>query len=155
MKSTPIKALLIVLILFSVISQGCKKDKTLPETLPENPTLAQAKARWNASNISSYTFKLKPTCFCGNVEWHQITVVNKAITSIKNEKGQNIQFTDSNLRTVDGLFKYLQSSLAENPDQATIKYDQTYGFPTYINIDFKTRWADDEMRYDISDFVRK
>jgi hypothetical protein len=151
MKSTLSKILLAVLLLCVVTSPGCKKNESSPET----KSLSDAKALWETSNISNYSFKSKMNCFCVDVSKYEITVTNKIITSVKNEQGQNIQFANKNLKTIDELFEYLQNSLEKNPYKATIIYDQTLGFPTSIYIDFDQQMIDEEIGYTISDFVKK
>lgn len=142
---------LLFLILGALTLYSCEKE----EPATEIQKLNTARAKWNASNISSYSFKTTASCFCADINTYEITVTNKAITAVKNAQGQEVQFTGKSFKTIDDFFRYIETALSNNPYKAVIEYDPTYGFPTEIYFDFNQGMVDEEMGYHNKDFQKK
>ena len=143
---------LLLLILGMLTINGCKKEE---EPITEIQKFNTARAKWNASNISNYTFKTSMSCFCVDISTYEVTVTNKAITSVKNTLGQEVQFTGKGFKTIDEFFQYIETTLAKKPFKASIKYNLTFGYPTEIYFDLQRDMIDEEMQHYIKEFQPK
>jgi hypothetical protein len=55
-------------------------------------------------------------------------------------------------RTVESLFQIVEDAISQTqPDVMTVEYDQTYGYPTTIFIDYRIHVSDDEVTFKASD----
>ncbi|MEE9425779.1 MAG: DUF6174 domain-containing protein, partial [Methylococcales bacterium] len=54
-------------------------------------------------------------------------------------------------RTVESLFQVVDDAIVYQAEVIKVEYDQTYGYPTTIFIDFDKSGADDEMTFKASD----
>lgn len=109
--------------------------------------------KWLTKNMVNYEFNFRASCFCID-EWVRevkITVINDTVKSVL--------FTDNNLPpqelgieqwpTINSLF-YLSKAALEEAELYEFKYDNTYGNPREISIDWNSQIADDEVVFFIA-----
>lgn len=119
---------------------------------PEVEALSQARARWDATAISDYSFRYEQFCFClvrGPID---ILVVSDSIAAATVvETGESVPHPSS-YATIDGLFDRLQSALDEDPVQFDASYDPAFGFPTAASVDISEQIADEEYSFTVQAF---
>lgn len=54
--------------------------------------------------------------------------------------------------TIDRIFARFRADLWKNPDEVFVDYDQTYGFPTQVRIDYSKDFGEDDFSLIVSDF---
>lgn len=54
--------------------------------------------------------------------------------------------------TIDKLFGLIERALEEDADVVSVEYDEEYGFPTDISIDWYREGYDDEVWYAVREF---
>ena len=122
---------------------------------PVEPPFNQwlARARWDRANIDSYEMTVRRLCFCGFVDPVRVTVSDGAIVSRVNLlTGEPVPENIAELfPDVPGLFAIVDDARA-NADELDAEYDETYGFPRSIVIDWIENAADDEVAYVVEDF---
>jgi hypothetical protein len=132
---------LAVIIMFSCTKSGINSD------------LSTNESKWNRLNIVSYEFTLRINCFCPleRVGPHLIKVVNNEIISVNNLPYDPAKTGE--LYTIDQLFTLVEKSIERNPYIKTIEYNSTYGFPVSAFFDFNKQMADEEIGYEVTDFI--
>ena len=128
----------------------------VPEALPmtsagDQPAfeaaLAEARGRWAASGITTYTITINNLCFCGFGGPAEVTVVDGdvvdiAMADIEAERAA----LDPNLGfvlTVDDAFDLIEEARA---DRLHVAYHPELGYPVEIDIDYITNAVDDELQ---------
>ena len=122
--------------------------------------LSRNEDKWQDANISHYRFKLGVSCFCpvGGIMPLTVEVNDGKIVSITDVNGdpfsESDPFSEFVLRyaTIDRLFAELRSNDVKDADEVTITYDETYGFPVDVTIDFIELAMDDELYLSIQSF---
>ena len=54
---------------------------------------------------------------------------------------------------IEGLFALIQNAITQNAARIEVSYDETYGYPAELFIDYDERMADEEDRFTISSFT--
>ena len=137
--------LLALIFILSACSTSTEFDKNL--------------TKWNDANISHYRFQVGVSCFCpfGNKMPIMIEVKNGNVVSLIDVTGNAIVESDpiremlNQYQTIDRLFISLEQSIKE-AEEIQVDYDEMYGFPSSIAIDYITEAADDEIWVDVSNF---
>jgi hypothetical protein len=102
-----------------------------------------AYARWQKRGAANYTMRLTRTCFCPPQGPVAITVRGgKAVVGPDRP-------SEPKPVTVQDLFDIIFSGRA---DHFTVSYDDRYGFPRSLDIDYTRGLADDEVTYKIADY---
>ncbi len=118
----------------------------------------RARAKWQDANISHYRFNLFIGCFCVFSQDMPliIEVQNGEVVSMEYQSGNEIDATNleyfQRFATIDKIFAELEKDLDGEADEVAVTYDETYGFPTQVNIDFMKDATDDELGLTISEF---
>lgn len=121
----------------------------------------QNKAKWENASISHYRYHLSITCFCIFSQDMPlvIEVRDGKVVSMEFQNGNPIDPESRKLfekyATIDQIFSELEADLNGAADEVTIaSYDQTYGFPTEVTIDFVKEATDDELYLSLSSFEK-
>jgi len=127
---------------------SCSSDD---EFSVEKRELIQAKQKWNNAQIQNYSIHERISCFCGGLlEW-DVFVKNGIKYKVEYDEsqafGQNYDDIFDQARTIEDVFVFLESLLNRELASLTVEYDETYGFPTLISIDYALNIADDEIAY--------
>jgi hypothetical protein len=108
--------------------------------------LDTARKTWKAARVSSYSYRIKLSCFCPVRPYVKIVV----------RGGRPSAATPKDMRdvaTVPRLFRTIQRAI----DQKVARIQVTYGkrgVPSAISIDVDQRIADEESYYTIRGFTR-
>lgn len=58
----------------------------------------------------------------------------------------------TNFESIESLFALLREHLQRNPGRFEVEYDQVLGYPTRADLDLSSQVADDELRFEITEF---
>ena len=132
----------------------------LPEDIPSGAAgdLENARQKWQEANVSHYRFNLNMVCFCAFAENMPLVVEvqDGQVTSMEYQNGNEIDTTSleffQRYETIDKIFSELEKAAGGEADEVTVSFDDTYGFPEQIDIDFVKEAIDDELVMTISGF---
>lgn len=120
---------------------------------PDGPSeLSQARARWEASGVQSYSMTVQIGCFCPE-EFRgpfEVTVDNGVLTEALYDGAPVRDGVAIEFFTVDGLFDAV-ADLADS-DRLNVTFDPETGIPTIIDADPQLTIADEEVSVTVSDF---
>lgn len=126
--------------------------------------LAAAEKRWREHALSSYRFTYRPGCFCPRVVT-RVSVIDGRVTAVKAVKDVDNAADRpvpplAETPTVDKLFSVLHVAYEGDGDEGAkpaaevdATYDDTYGFPVAVRIDWDKLAMDEETGYTIDHFV--
>jgi len=117
--------------------------------------LIQAMRRWNAADLTSYTYQVRRLCFC-LPEWigpYEVRVVSGSVVAVVDSgDGEPIDpAVAEHFPSVDGLFAIVDEAIRDGAHRVDVSYDQTTGRPIRIDIDRREQTADDEVTYTSTD----
>lgn len=145
---------ILIPLLFVCFLISCTSDVELSE---EKREFNQARQKWNSAQIQNYEMHERISCFCGGLlEW-DVFVKNGIKDKVEYDESQAFGQTYDDIfdqaRTIEDVFDFLES-LLNRGDLASlvIEYDDVYGFPKLISIDYVENIADDEIAYMYTDF---
>jgi hypothetical protein len=135
-----------------LVAAGCGDGSLLGPRF--DPTLSWARARWESRGVDSYAMTVRPLCFCGFVEPVRVTVRDGVVVSRIIVATGDVLPTQhaSSYPDVPGLFALIERAHEQGADHVDADFDESYGFPTGIWIDWKESWADDEIGYRVAEF---
>jgi hypothetical protein len=110
--------------------------------------LDAATARWVSQSIVDYKFISKLSCFClpDYVKAVYLTVLNGRIDSgifVEDQTKSDSDVLNSH-HSIDEQFNLLQNAIDEKAHEIRVEYDEKYGYPTEIYIDYVEIIADEE-----------
>lgn len=108
--------------------------------------------KWTRTGIQEYEYSLAINCFCSTDRTGpHIIRVNGDLIATVNGNSYDITKTGT-LYTVPQLFNLIRESIARKPYRITVEYDNTYGFPKKIYIDYDQNIADEEVGFTLTGF---
>ena len=112
--------------------------------------------KWKSLSISTYKIVENLDCYCPRslVTPHEITVVNNVITRIKDERGRSESIANTSFKTIEELFKFIETSLKGDFAGVQLKYNSLYGYPELVFFNFDALKMDEEVGYTISKFSK-
>lgn len=134
---------------------GCGDDPLGPEV----DALAENRELWSDQGATDYAYVFRASCFCGPaaVQPVRVEVVDGGVSAVTSvDSGEVVEPSVLGFAhdlTVEGLFEFVEASLAEEPARAEITYDLELGFPTDAFFDFDTAIADEEHGFSARDFA--
>ena len=124
-----------------------------PEPITEGvqEALDEAWGLWNSSGLVAYELGFTRLCFCTD----EFTAPYTSVV----ENGMIVEVLDTNNATlvdsgsplfqeaysVEILFARIQAGLDEGAYEIRVEYNETYGYPTSVYIDYDSRIADEEF----------
>ena len=146
----------LLVLLMTLVLAACT---AMGSAMGNDSELDQNREKWQDANISHYRYNLFISCFCIFVEDMPLTieVQDGQVVSMEFQSGKEIDPTlkadvFDKYATIDRIFAELDADLNGAADVVTAKYDETYGFPTEVTIDFVQEATDDELYLTLSDF---
>jgi hypothetical protein len=133
-------------------SAGCEA----PTAPGERDSLEEARARWLALGTQSYSYDVSRNCFCLLGGRRMIvTVRDGAVVGAElQDSGDAVEAALlSYVPTVADLFDLIEDALDRKASYFVAEYDQTFGFPTRIEIDYSSSAADDEIAISARDLL--
>ena len=104
--------------------------------------------KWLDAGIANYTYRQDRSCFCFFAGPADVSVVNGEIVSVRGFWPDTIDIALENFNifdTVIDLFDMVDDAIDRNVHQLDVTYDQQFGFPTSIAIDYQENTIDDEV----------
>lgn len=117
-----------------------------------------AKAKWEKFQFDDYSIQENVSCFCaGLLEW-DVKVSDNEKDSVyfdesKLYKGQTYQMVFDDAKTIDDAFNFIENFDTNKAFSFEVVYDEQFGFPKSIAIDYVENMADDEIAYLYSNFT--
>jgi hypothetical protein len=112
-------------------------------------TLDDSRAMWVGKGLNSYTYVYQRSCNClaEVMEPKLVKVVDGQVVSVNGQAVQVIERAvgDDSIPTLDGLLDEIQKAIDSNAFQVKVEYDQVYGYPRSILIDYEEFVADEEL----------
>ena len=137
---------LVLLLVFS-----CSKKS--PELDVAQVELNKAQDLWRSKGIDSYSYTQTRFCFCLPKELgpHKLTILNGVIVSVNGEA------FDASIHqgylNINDSFEYIINKLENDPEEISLEFDSTYGFPTDVFFDMSLMIADEEIRLTFTGFI--
>ena len=141
----------ILLVLICILSISCSKKETIEKTYLSELDLYQQ--LWESKGIDSYSFTQRISCFCSQeyTRPNYVVVQNGVVVSV-----EGVPFDASMhqaIFSVDTRFDFLRQNLVRDPDEFSVEYDPSLGFPMQFYFDFDYQMADEEVGYTFTDFT--
>ena len=142
---------IVLIIVFTFVS--CDSDDEFSD---EKTELIQARQKWSSAQIQNYSMNERISCYCGGLlEW-DVFVKNEIKDKVEYDEpqvyGQTYNDIFDKARTFEDAFDFIDTLLDKELASLTIEYDEVYGFPKLISIDYVENIADDEIAYLYTDF---
>lgn len=119
----------------------------------DDSALRRAEVRWSRSGVQDYQVVVQRLCFCGYTRPQRITVrFGNVVSNVDAETGQPVVVLMNLMPDVPGLFALIREAIEQNAHRLDVSYDATYGFPTFIDIDYIKNAVDDELQIRTSEF---
>jgi uncharacterized protein DUF6174 len=117
--------------------------------------LRQARERWASRGLSSYEYVVRNQCFCGYGGVAVRVVVSQgsvqSVTVVAT--GEPVDPTSrAAYRDVEGLFGVIDDAIDQDAARLDVDYDDLYGFPVRVFIDYRRNAADEEFGWTIDTF---
>ena len=148
---------LIFFTIFSLLS-ACNSTGSNPPAAPTGSktpvspyqqTLNKYKQRWQQANIKNYSYTFQRSCSCMR------DYTKEVLTTVKNNNVVNAHWKDSkqpldskfkdNRQTINYFFSKIQDAIDRQAAVITVKYNEQYGYPETLSIDYDKRMADEEL----------
>ena len=119
----------------------------LPIDPADQAQLDAARAKWEATGILNYSYKISRICFCPTEYTRPRNIVVQNGKPVKRRSTKNYRDVD----TVEELFDEAQAALDD--DNFSITYAPRKGFPRAIDSDPSFMIADEETSYRVRHFA--
>lgn len=132
-----------------VLTEGVVENPAVEQLLTE---LAEARAQWEASGLTSYRFQVEVQCFCRD-EYRgpfDVIVENGVVVEALRDGEPAPDFGPYDYFTVTGLFAAVEQFAYS--DGITVNFDPDFGFPAIIDADPERNMIDEEQRIIVRGF---
>lgn len=149
---------------FTLFLLGCQATTPPTKPLPNTPVspvqdmLDKHLTQWKQANIHNYTYEFQRSCFCMR------DFTKPVLTRVENNTVVDARFKDNNKplpdnfktnrQTINMLFSTIQGAIDRKAHSIEVHYDEKYGYPTSISVDYDQRMADEEVYLKASNFKR-
>lgn len=127
------------------------------ETLSPRDELRDARRRWEARRIETYSYRISRYCECVPefTRAADVMVVRGVVARARyvNDGSEVPAERLSMYPTVQGLFEEVERALARNPARLVVDYHPQLGYPERLEVDYDIRAADDELTVRASDLI--
>jgi len=123
-------------------------------TSPSEESFNSSRQRWIDANVVSYSMLITRTDGTGDPVAVRVTVANGAVTSrVFDGTSQDVPAADaSKYPDVNALFDLIQDGF-NRAQTVTVTFDQTYGFPASMNINYTIGSFDDDLVIAVTEFT--
>lgn len=114
--------------------------------------VTQQRRQWERLTIDAYEYDLTILCFCASIDPVRVQVRGDTVFSaVLVETGEPVE-EPYRSRTIDELFDVIEDAVAQDAAQLEVEYDEAFGFPTHIYVDYSITIADEERTYVAENF---
>ena len=114
-------------------------------------TLLRYQDRWERSGITDYDYTGAWSCFCPQEYLADVAVAVRGgvVTSVEfaGEEFTVVPPLPERFVPVEELFALLQDAVRRKAARIEVSYDERYGYPLELFIDYDERMADEETRF--------
>lgn len=118
--------------------------------------LQSRRAAWEASEPVGYEYDVSWSCFCdpGVTQAVTVVVMDGVVTRrFYTVSGDDVPTDISGTWTdIEGVFDLIDEVVRQDPDDLVVEFDETFGYPRRIAVDFDERMADDGFEVEITAF---
>lgn len=117
--------------------------------------LANARRNWRLSDVDDYDYVLRQRCYCqlGGVPVRVSVRRGVVVDLVIESSGQPLSLSWADVfPPVSGLFAMLQDAIDHDAYVVDAIYDDLYGVPVDIWLDYDRHVADEERGYEVADF---
>ena len=147
------KFVLLVSLLIVFVSCSSDDEGSLDE-------LSKNRRLWQSHQIIDYSWNERISCFCAGPLERDVFVVDLIKDSVAfDETGYDPEYLEelreivfNSAHTVEDAFDLAEELLNREVAFLEIQYDEIYGFPAIISVDYVENIADDEIAYIYTDF---
>jgi len=138
----------------SALVAGCG---LIPSPLPSGAALAaalrDAEARWAAKGIDDYQLTMQYSCLCPFQDPVRVTVEDGRVTSVTTLDGRPANPNDVGWypMRVESAFSTVEDNLGA--DEIEVRFDPEFGFPAHVSANPDIDMHDEEINFDVTDFV--
>ena len=150
------RALTPVLLLAGLLA-GC--ENPFDDDSFHTGELAQARSLWTTKNVASYSYMLELQCFCEAAGTVRVRVTNGATSGVfyMNSSGGDAAPAPAGrydeYDSVEDLFAFIQDAIARDASVLQVSYEDIYGFPDLVNVDYSGRENNDQVLIIIRQFA--
>lgn len=125
---------------------------------PGGSEFDRARARWQNLAPAHYRYRLQISCFCAFMDRMPLTIEVRdgQTVSVLAADGSPVSADEMAMferyTTLDRLFDLTGAALDGEADQVDVVYDEKYGFPSQVNIDYIELAMDDELGLQVLSF---
>jgi hypothetical protein len=111
---------------------------------------------WEALDVYHYRYQLQVSCFCVP----QLTT--PVVVEVQNGVPVSVEYATKGdppppeyfdrYDTIDELFLVIEDAIGQQPVILEAMYDNDYGFPIDVYIDYEANVADEELGFSVTDF---
>ncbi len=114
-------------------------------------------ALWDVAAITDYSMRFQRLCLFCSVDFLvpvRITVRGDTIDTVTDlDTGDPVaEITPGTFLTIDEVFETIQDAIDQNASEIDVRYDEVFGYPTDIDIDFSRSFRNDEALFEIREF---
>jgi hypothetical protein len=123
---------------------------------PERSALETARAAWAVSAPDAYSYEFRRICFCGGEITRPVQIevaAGQVISVVPVDDGPPLQTPIDEYPTIDDLFDEIQDAIDADAHQLLATYDEEWGYPVDVSIDFILEAIDEEMGFQVRDFA--
>jgi len=146
------KTLILFIIFFLFFACNEQNNSTSRNQVVGYKKLDEKKKLWRTSKIKDYSFVAKRSCFCLYQENKFIKVSNGKITEAKYIPSNTP--LEEKQKIIEDYFNIIKDALDRNASILKVTYDNSYGFPSSIYIDYDNEVADEEISYTLMHFQK-
>ena len=149
----------IVLVLVGILlasAPACTDPEPTPAPKGAQVLLDRHRAEWKESGIFGYAYEYIILCECPDSREEPIRVgVDSGKTkyvAYAESRETPLTIASPRLHTIDGLFDIIQDAITDDVDHIAVSYDKENGYPTKIEIDYRSNAIDDEYTLIVTEF---
>mmetsp|Transcript_6517 Transcript_6517/g.12676 ORF Transcript_6517/g.12676 Transcript_6517/m.12676 type:complete len:398 (+) Transcript_6517:270-1463(+) len=112
--------------------------------------LDAARTVWDSFRVVDYDYSYRRSCFC------MYNYTKKMFVEVRNNTVDAAYFAEDGtaapdnmirnwLKTIDGMFDTIQDAVDRKAHSMQIAYNETYGYPMSVSIDYVEMMADEEL----------
>ena len=143
----------ILFIVLAALLVGCAS--MVGQASSEND---RAEEKWQEANVPHYRYELSIGCFCIFSQDMPLVIEVKDGQAISMEYKSGKEIDPALLEqfqrydSVDKIFAEIEKAREGGADAINVSYDETYGYPREVTIDFEQQAADEEIYLTVSNF---
>jgi len=139
----------------ALLLAACSCGDSLGPDFLERVRLSHARQLWSQSAIDFYEYEIANQCFCAYGGMPVRIVVRdgsiQSLTLVSTGAQVPPQFAGA-YHSIDGLFAVIDDALRRKAVRLDAAYDDRFGYPTSVSIDYIANAIDEEFSFVVQSF---